>query len=483
MGRHSNGKNNYQLSAGAIVALVVALLLIAGIVWSMVGRGSGTSENASNAAEPTCVSGDLALPIAASNEAIGRTLVDQYAGTNPVVRDYCVQPVLVDSLKDAAVYIAPNTAVAHQELANAGRTAAVAEPEIVTADVVGLASPQGSEAPEGAVVGIDAVRFPTDTPASSAIAAAVLAGEDTAAVKALTDQRVATATDVDSESVAAVSEATTPTGWTFGPLDAAVHYAAIPLNTGDTVDENQSRAGQDFARALGENFSTDGVPAQPIISELVWAAALPSGGAAITADGASPSAADDAAVAADGEVMDTLFLLDTSEAMAPYLEAAEEGVAEAAGEVASGGYAVALWNYSSPLSEGVTHGYRRNIAFTPDAAPVQDAVRRFLTGGVPQTREAVTAALDTVVSAQSAQGSPARIVLITTGTADAGNDAAFTEALKQARDAGISVAVVHVGDGPKDQALDAGAASRQEARDSDDIRAAIVAAVGSEGER
>lgn len=453
------------------MALVVALVLTAALIWSIAGRGKDPDSQASGpTSEQTCVSGDLALPIAAANETIGRTLIDAYAASKPVVRDYCVQPVYVDTLADAAVYIAPNTPITHQELANAGRTAAVAEPEDVAADVVGLATHgAGSEAAPP----VDQVRFPIDTPASSAVAASLLTASDNDAVEALTDFRVpsAAAAEGDAQFIA-TSEAEAPGGWTFTPLDGAVRYAAIPLNSGDTIDENQSRAGQDFARAAAEQFDADTAPQQPVIAELVWAAALPTGGEALTGDVDSPTESDEAAVAADGEVLDTLFLLDTSEAMAPYVQAAKQGVAEAAGEVANAGHTVALWNYSSPLSEGVTQGYRRNVGPTPDAAPVQVSVQRFLTGGVPQTREAVAAAVDTVQF-------PARIVLITTGTADAGDDAAFTEMLRRAREAGVRLAVVHVGEGPQDKALEAAATSRQDAKTADEIAAAIKTAVGT----
>lgn len=430
MGRHSNGKNNYSLSGGAVFALVAALLLVGGAVWFAANRGPDSETSASD--DKPCVLGDLALPVASSNSVVSLGLIGAYTESKPVVREYCVQPVMVDSLADAAVYIAPATGVTHQELAEAQRTVAVADPATVYADPVGLSGSTTAARPD-----LAQIHFPTETAAesaASAVAAFMLADGPNEAVEALTNQRVSS-TDLakvgDGEWIA-VPESARPEGHTFTPLDAAVEYAAIPLNASGAVDENQARAAQDFARFAAEGFAAQG-PAQPLVPELVWAAAMPSGGATIT----------------DGEVHDTLFLLDTSDAMTPYMAAAEDAVGSAARSVAAEGHMVSLWNYSSPLSPGVTQGYRRNVALTPDADEVARVATRFTTGGQPQTREAVRAAVDGVAPG------PTRIVIITTGTADAGegNDDAFVDDIRAAAGDGVEFSVVHVGEGAKDQAL------------------------------
>ena len=46
-----------------------------------------------------------------------------------------------------------------------------------------------------------------------------------------------------------------------------------------------------------------------------------------------------------------------------------------------------------------------------------------------------------------------RIVVVTTGTADAGNDEEFVNAVKPFTDQGLDVTVVHVGGEPQDQGL------------------------------
>lgn len=470
MGRHSSGKNNYALSGGAIFALVVVALLVAGSVWFAASRGGGGSDaDGTQAEEKPCVLGELALPVAAQDAAVAQELIGTYAASKPVVREYCVLPVLVDGLEEAAVYIAPATSVTQQELAAAGRTAAVSEPATVWADQVGLA---GKAEADGAVLGN--VRFPTDTPAVSAVAAFALADGPNAAVEALTDQRIGSAGSFEgAEGVwLAASASKSPQGLTFTPLDASVEYAAIPLNASDAVDENQARAGQDFARSASEGFESD-LPAQPQVPELVWAAAMPAGGAAITGGNTD--------VAAQNGVRDTLFVLDTSDAMAPYMGAAGQAIGDAARGVVSQGKLVALWNYSSPLSEGVTKGYRRNVALTPNADELAAVTGRFITGGQPQTREAMRAAVENL-AAGSADAVPTRIVLITTGTADGGaagaGDDAFVEEFRQAAQGRVDVAVVHIGDLPVDPAMQQLAETVQQVDNADSLPEAVREAAG-----
>ena len=254
----------------------------------------------------------------------------------------------------------------------------------------------------------------------------------------------------------------------FTPVDAAVQFAAIPLNAGEQTDENQSRAGQDFARSQVKEDV--GEPAG--VDDSVWAAAFDTAPAE-----QAPEQQEDTAQAA-GEVTHTLFLLDTSDAMAPFIQPAKDAIGEAAGNVAAQEKMVGLWNYSSPLNEGVTRGYRVNVGLTPSAEEVDVAVHRFLAGGVPQTREALSAA-----AAASAGGAePVRIVLVTTGTADAGEDAdgtAFAESIQQYLDQNVEIAVVHVGDGAPDAGVERVAATQAQASTPEELPAALATAVGT----
>ena len=128
-------------------------------------------------------------------------------------------------------------------------------------------------------------------------------------------------------------------------------------------------------------------------------------------------------------------------------------MADAANAAGEDGGQVGLWNYSSPISESATVGYRQNVAYGP-AENVAFAVSQFGTGGVPQTRSAVVAALGNAADQAAQTGSDTRVVLVTTGTEQDMDDETFTAALKDARAQGVSLSVVHVGDGEKDATLE-----------------------------
>ena len=450
MGRHASGKNNYSLSAG-VWAILAAVVLLVSAIWFFVAR-SGTSGD--NTEAQSCVSGDMQLPVAGESRAVAQKLVDAYAAENPVVRDYCVKPVLVDALTDAAVYIAPDSPLTSSALEQAKRSAAVSDPGNAASQEVGVVT-SGNAVPREE---IDPARvtYPVQqAPSVSVVAASTLADSAEAAAQALSAQRTPSVSEglAKDGAIVAVAKDEAPDGTGFTSLGQNVVYQAVPLNQAGGVSENQSRAGQDFARWAAERFSGGDTAdaAQPEAPEQVWAAASPTGPQQNVAGAA-----------------DTLFLLDTSNAMAPYLGAAAEGIGVAARDVTAGGNSVALWNYSSPLNPGVTKGYRQNVDMTPNAEDVAVAAGRFLTGGQPQTREALGAAVDYAAGT----GAPVRVVLITTGTADAGDDAAFTESLKQQL-ANVSVSVVHVGGGTTDTAVDGVAANNKTAADAAAVAEAV----------
>lgn len=476
MGRHARRDDTGSLSGRTLLALLAALLLIGALIWFIAFRGTGSDDAAGTAQdERTCVSGELVLPVAAADASVAEELIRIYDESLPEVRDFCITAQYTASLQEAAVYIAPNTPVTHQQLTAASRTAALADPAPVFADEVGVAA----EAQPSAEIDVKQVRFPVDNPGASALVASLLADGDNAAVEALTDQKIDSIDSFDAATgqVVATSQRRVPDRLQFRSLDASVVYTAIPLNSGETVDENQARAGQDFARFSAERF-TDNAPAQPVIPELVWAAAFPEGGEGVTADGASPTDADEAAIAADGEATDSLFLLDTSESMAPYLPAATAGVKKAAAEVIGSGHKVGLWNYSSPLNPGVQVGYRRNVELTDNDQELIAAIDPLQAAGQPQTREALTAAVDEL-SNRAGNTEPARLIVITTGTADAGADDAFSDALRQSAGEKAIISVVHVGDRPHDVALEQVASSYQAVNTDAELEAALVAATGA----
>ena len=482
MAKHASGKNNYRLSGELIALLVVLALIAAAVIWWLSTRGDDAD---SAAAQPEdCVAGELVLPVAASDKGAGQSLVDAYGASSPVVRDYCVKPQLVDSVADAAVFVAPNTAVTHQSLDSAGRTPAVSDAQPAYSETVGVA---GKDEVKLEDLTADKLRFAvSEESAASALVASQVVGNDNDAVQALTDQRIASASDLNADAgeYLATAEDAVPEGLKFTPVGADAVYTAFPLNQNDKVDENQARAGQDFARFASEHFDGSAKD-QPAVSDLVWAAALPAGGDAITADakenGDAQNAADadkaaDEAGSNAGALQpeNTLFLLDTSDAMSPYIQPAKDAIANAALELGAQGKQVGLWNYSSPLNPGVVVGYRQNITVSPDADSVAVAVRRFLTGGVPQTRQAVEAA----AGAYGTGDAKTRIVLVTTGTADAGDDNAFENAVRGAAGDKVEITVVRVGEGEADQAVEALSAKAVDAAQADAIEGAVKQASG-----
>lgn len=482
MAKHASGKNNYRLSGELIALLVVLALIAAAVIWWLSTRGDDAD---SAAAQPEdCVAGELVLPVAASDKGAGQSLVDAYGASSPVVRDYCVKPQLVDSVADAAVFVAPNTAVTHQSLDSAGRTPAVSDAQPAYSETVGVA---GKDEVKLEDLTADKLRFAvSEESAASALVASQVVGNDNDAVQALTDQRIASASELNADAgeYLATAEDAVPEGLKFTPVGADAVYTAFPLNQNDKVDENQARAGQDFARFASEHFDGSAKD-QPAVSDLVWAAALPAGGEAITADekedsdtqnAADPDKAADEAGSNPAALQpeNTLFLLDTSDAMSPYIQPAKDTIANAALELGAQGKQVGLWNYSSPLNPGVVVGYRQNITVSPDADSVAVAVRRFLTGGVPQTRQAVEAAAD----AYGTGDAKTRIVLVTTGTADAGDDNAFENAVRGAAGDKVEITVVRVGEGEADQAVEALSAKAVDAAQADAIEGAVKQASG-----
>lgn len=158
--------------------------------------------------------------------------------------------------------------------------------------------------------------------------------------------------------------------------------------------------------------------------------------------------------------------------MVSYASAAEDGIAQAAEKLADKGHRVGLWNYSSPLTPGVTNGYRQNLAMVVNNGyEIGTVVSRFLNGGSPQTHEVVLAALAYAQEVASTDN-PVRIVLITSGTTDASTP--ITDAIKQAETSNVELSVVHVGGGEQDEELASGAQSATVAADAEALPKAIV---------
>lgn len=443
MARHSSGKTNYSLSGNAIAVIVVVIVLIAGLVWWFGFRDNSAPADDQAAAEE-CIEGELTMPVAAADDALAETALSEWEATDPVVRDYCVQPELVGDISQAAVYIGPDSPATTDAIEQAGRTTSTSEPSAVASAQVGLA---GADA---AAEDIDAaaVAYPVaEQPEASIIAADHLAEDEAAAAELIQRDSSLTVADTDADYVATTQSAAAD-DQTFTPLgDAAVVYSAFPLAAGENTDEEQTRAASAFAEQASESYA--GETSSPALSNTdYWAAAdaqgaPPAAEAEETTEAPAPSAAP----------ADTLFLIDTSRYMEPYIGEVNASVAGLAQGLTDADQQVALWNYSSPLNPGVTQGWRRNLAFLENGAEVGTVLERLGTGGVPQTRSAVTAAVSTAADQSALTGNPTRVLLVTTGTEADMGDAAFEQSLNQAMSEDVHLSVIHVGDREVDQVL------------------------------
>ena len=175
----------------------------------------------------------------------------------------------------------------------------------------------------------------------------------------------------------------------------------------------------------------------------------------------------------------TLLLLDTSSSMAPIYGPVSQALGATASDLAADGGAVSLWNYSSPISETATVGYRQNLGFG-DGNAVSGTLGGFGTGGVPQTRSAVVAAVANAADQAAGSGDKARVLVVTTGTEQDMDDAQFTAALKDAASKDVSLSVVHVGEGNVDAALKSAADSFTTVDSADEAKltGAITKAAG-----
>ena len=216
-------------------------------------------------------------------------------------------------------------------------------------------------------------------------------------------------------------------------------------DNGDGVDT----AAQDTTQAAEETATDESAASED--KDATQAPSSAESSAPASESAASSTAA--AAAAAPGTAESTLFLLDTSDQMAPYFDAAAGGVAAAADGVGGEDKAVSLWNYSSPISATATVGYRQTLGFT-DGGETASVVNNFGPGGIPQTRAAIVAAANNAADYARESNAPARVVLVTTGTDDSLSDGDFAAQLADAKDRNVEISVVHLGDGEVDKALE-----------------------------
>ena len=245
-------------------------------------------------------------------------------------------------------------------------------------------------------------------------------------------------------------------GWVIAvaviALLAIIALVAFLLRGMDNADENDAAA-----PAAVESSSEATTEMTTKTTSSVPTSAAPTSSSSPRSSAPAPSSAaqpkPDLTMAAN-----TLLLLDTSSSMAPIYGPVSQALGTTASDLADDGGAVSLWNYSSPISETATVGYRQNLGFG-DGNAVSGTLGGFGTGGVPQTRSAVVAAVANAADQAAGSGDKARVLVVTTGTEQDMDDAQFTAALKDAASKDVSLSVVHVGEGNVDAALKSAADS------------------------
>lgn len=245
-------------------------------------------------------------------------------------------------------------------------------------------------------------------------------------------------------------------GWVIAvtviALLAIIALVAFLLRGTDNADEDDTAA-----PAAVESSSETTTEMTTKATSSVPTSAAPTSSSSPRSSAPAPSSAaqpkPDLTMAAN-----TLLLLDTSSSMAPIYGPVSQALGTTASDLAADGGAVSLWNYSSPISETATVGYRQNLGFG-DGNAVSGTLGGFGTGGVPQTRSAVVAAVANAADQAAGSGDKARVLVVTTGTEQDMDDAQFTAALKDAASKDVSLSVVHVGEGNVDAALKSAADS------------------------
>ncbi|MBV7302550.1 hypothetical protein [Corynebacterium sp. TAE3-ERU2] len=451
MARHASGESNYRLSKELITAgVVVIALVIALVVWLAV-RSSADSADSTFAKE--CIEGDLPVPVAVSSstpDAVVSSLVDEYSQSSPVVKDHCVNLNTVDDPASAAVLISTGTRGEVQRQLDAAQLSPASDTWAIAASTpVGLAFKPDSPAPDQDWDAQPAERVfypePTQNPAAALVAAAVSKDNPDTGAQLLKANTLPSFEPAAESQLLAVTESETPEGMDFfAPDDTQVPTFVVPLVTHDVISEEQSRAGAHFAKFVTAH--NEGAEDKSV----TWAT---------TADILNERYAqvpEESTGSTTQPINHTLLLLDTSEAMnaspsghSLYAETARIADPLVVSAIRGGG-TVALWNYSSPLNPGVTKGWRNNIAFSSDSTAIVDAMKRFGTGGQPQTREALAAALPVAADYAASTGEAVQIVLVTSGTVDPMNDEQLRTILQRYADANVQLDVLTVGGGAED---------------------------------
>ncbi|MEJ5927328.1 vWA domain-containing protein [Corynebacterium sp. H128] len=439
MGRHSSDNRTSgvakELIYGVIAVVVVIALLAA---WFLVrGKSADSHDN-----KALCPAGDLSVPFALLGETKAATkLQDEFIATHPMVQDYCITGFSEAPLAEAAlVYSNDSDAGTKAQLAAAQQSAASSDWPIVSLSDIGIAAPQ-SYLDKNKLESWEQVRdvaFLKEQPLAAAIAAKAM--QDDAPQLVACDQAVA-----KKQAIITPNE-DLPAGYSFqapqNPSVFSVPNRALAVNPSSATSEEKARAAAEFVRYAEEHSAKVEGPAADTI-------------AAAVAGPATPAAPATTTPAAQSKVSNTLVVLDTSEGINPVFPAVSTALADRIRKIGAAGAQVGLWNYSSPMSPGVTRGWRPNVGLedTSRGENAATAVTRFGTGGKPLTHATLVSALQTAQDYAKESNKPQKVVFVTTGTADAGAAGQLDSALAGIDTTKVQLQVVHVGDGEVDKEL------------------------------
>lgn len=538
MGKHASGEPNYRVAKGPLFAVLAVILIAAVIIaWFNFRSINKESENTANSA---CSRGDLTLNVTTDPVAVGdvQKLVQSYGESNPVVKDFCVRPQIrvagsqevLDVVNKAGEEIDPNQPVlfpgawvpadvSFVDKAKQAKDIAVEEPtawlrpisagvavadndaatlkDVTWADIAArkVATPGGSDAVLSAVV--DASLGGGEEAAKERAALGDTYTSDALLPRLMTD-------DAKFDTVAATKPMLDMAGdgLTFiEPKDAPqLHAPIVTFGSGGPIDENTARAAADFAdyvkkhgangEASQSTISGDAAALLPVLSAIktnpfagMNDPAAPTGTEGSTAPSSAPNAAN-----AAGKLGSALVLLDASAGVD--IAAVRDALVPLLGKATSAeGTRIALWNYSSPQSEGVTNPARANVLFAPGtngAAGTEATLNQISAVGEPWMWQSLTAAYGYAVE-NYAEGMPNRVVLVATGADTSGADAKATveeikKLIKDQRKVAIDV-VLLPGSGPasaelKDVAAATGGTVSEAPRDSAGLSKNLANALG-----
>lgn len=506
MGKHASGEKNYEVAKGPLFAVLAVIVITALVIAWFNLRGN--NEDAQNSANSNCSRGDLTLNVTTDPAAVGdvQQLVQAYGESKPVVKDFCVRPQIrvagsqevLDAINTGANNggAADNNAAGDQQK---GQSGVIIPGAWVPADIsfvdkakqaknISIGNPTAWLKPIAAGVAVaqkdaDALKDATwsdiaarsvatpggsDAALSAIVNASLGGGEESAKQRAalggtLTSDSLLPKLTQSSETFDSVA-ATKPMlamagdGLSFiEPKDAPqLHAPVVNFGSGGQIDENTARAAADFAKFAKEN-GADGAAAQSSLTGdaaalLPVMAAIktdPFAGAfdAEAAEGSTPpsagSSSPNAAPAAANKPGSALVLVDASaESDIPVIRDSLIPLLDKA--TAPEGARVALWNYSSPQSEGVTSPVRANVLFAPVSDGVEDTkatLNQISAVGQPWMWRSLTNAFSYAVDNYAAN-MPNRIVLVTTGKDSSGDNArAAVDQLKKLIDNQRKVAI------------------------------------------